>query len=261
MERRYSRPLQGKGGMARLKRLYPDSARTFHRVVLAGLGALVKARHEGKVGDDLFRELVEKGEELEALGAEAPRDPGRSEEFQNEPSLADEGREILAYAAVLEHLVRECRTFERMIDAMLPDTPLPTPPAVLQARRNAEAREKLIRDFGVLSSVDVASLAGSRAKNKASLANRWKQEGRIFSVPHRGSIYFPSFQFDAEGHPRKAVAGVVKALGAKISEWGLGLWFTAGNGWLADRRPVDLLESDPQRVVEAAEREAMELVF
>jgi hypothetical protein len=247
--------------MARLKRLYPDSARTFHRVVLAGLGALVKAQQEGKGGDELFRELVEKGEALEALGAETPLDPGRSEGSQDGPSLADEGREILAYAAVLEHLVRERRTFERMIDAMLPDTPLPTPPAVLQARRNAEAREKLIRDFGVLSSADVASLAGSKAKNKASLANRWKQEGRIFSVPHRGAGYFPAYQFDEKGQPLPVIGRVLATLGGESREWELALWFTSANGWVDGRRPVDLLRREPEEVAQAAEREAEGLFF
>jgi hypothetical protein len=226
---------------------------TVRRVILAGLGAWAKAR-EG--GEDLFRELVKKGEELEAQ-----RDAGATGEEPSEPNLATEGREILAYAGVLENLVSEHRRFERMIEAMMPETPLPTPPAVLQARRNAAAREDLIAEFGLLSSAAIASLAGSRAKNKASLANRWKQEGRIFSVPHGGSAQFPAFQFDGEGRPREAIAGVLKALGSKTSEWGLGLWFTTANGWLGDRRPVDLLASEPERVVDAAEREAAELVY
>ena len=228
--------------------------RTLHRVILAGLGALAKAR-EG--GEDLFRELVKKGEELEAQGNTGLA----TQEELSGSDLATEGREILAYAGVLENLVSERRRFERMVEAMMPDAPLPTPPAVLQARRNAAAREELISEFGLLSSADVASLAGSRAKNKASLAHRWKQEGRIFSVPYEGSVQFPAFQFDREGRPHKAVAGVLRALGAKISEWGLGLWFTADNGWLGDKRPVDLLASEPDRVVDAAEREATELVY
>jgi hypothetical protein len=37
--------------------------------------------------------------------------------------------------------------------------------------------------------------------------------------------------------------------------------FTAGNGWLDDRRPVDLLQSEPEEVAQAAEREAEGLFF
>jgi hypothetical protein len=242
-------------GHSRLRR---DTGRTFHRVVLAGLGALVKAQHEG--GDDLFRELVEKGEELEASGIGRPL-ALRTEDSESEPSLAEESREILACAALLERWVRERRTFERMVNAMLPDTSLPTPPAVLQARRNAEAREKLIHDFGVLTSADVASLAGSRAKNKASLANRWKQEGRIFSVLHRGAANFPGYQFDEKGQPLPVIGQVLATLGRQSREWELALWFTSANGWLDGRRPVDLLRSEPEEVAQAAEREAEGLFF
>ena len=105
------------------------------------------------------------------------------------------------------------------IDAMPPDRPQPTPSAVLQARRNADAREKLIREFGVLSSADVASLAGSKAKNKAALANRWKQEGRIFSVPLRGAEYFPAYQFDEKGQPLPVIGRVLATLGGESREW------------------------------------------
>lgn len=247
-----------RGDMERLKRLHRDSARTFHHVILAGLGALVKARQEGKGGDDLLRELMEKGK---ALRAEEPSDLDQSEISPGEPSLADEGREILVYADVLDRLLQERRTFERMVDAMLPEGPLPTPPAVLQARRNAEAREKLIRDFGVLSSADIASLAGSRAKNKASLAHRWKQEGRIFSVPYRGSVYFPAYQFDEKGQPLSVIGQVLATLGHQSREWELALWFTSANGWVDGRRPVDLLRSEPEEVAQAAEREAEGLFF
>ncbi|HEX4965866.1 MAG TPA: hypothetical protein VF173_33970 [Thermoanaerobaculia bacterium] len=232
-----------------------ERVRTLHRVILAGFGALMNARSEG--GKDLFKALVEKGKEMEALGTAAER----SGESEAESALAEESRELFAYAAVLERLLQQHRTFERMIDAMLPDTPLPTPPVVLQARRNAEAREKLILEFGVLSSADIASLAGSQAKNKASLANRWKQEGRIFSVPHRGGVYFPAYQFGEKGQPLPVIGRVLGTLGGQSKDWELALWFTSGNGWLDGRRPVDLLVTEPDEVAQAAEREAEGLFF
>jgi len=229
-----------------------DRVHTLHRVLLAGYGALLKAREEG--ADELFRELVRKGREMETQGARAV-DGGPTE------PLAEESREILAYAGVLERWAREHGTFERMVDAMMPETLLPTPPAVLQARRNAEAREELISEFGVLSSTGVASLAGSRAKNKASLANRWKQEKRIFSVPHRGLVYFPAYQFDEKGQPLPVIARVLATLGRHSREWELALWFTSINGWLNGRRPVDLLHDEPEEIARVAEREAEGLFF
>jgi hypothetical protein len=149
---------------------------------------------------------------------------------------------------------------ERLIEAMLPAT-VPSPVAVLQARRNALAREEIVQEFGALTSAQVADLAGSRAANKAALAHRWRQEGRIFSVPHRGTNYFLGFQFDEQGQPIPAVADVIRRLGGRMSEWGLALWLTASNGWLGDKRPVDLLRVDPEAVVRAADEEAAGVVF
>lgn len=151
-------------------------------------------------------------------------------------------------------------SMQKLIEAMLPAT-VPTPPAVLQARRNALAREKLFHEFGALTSVEVADLAGSRASNKAALANRWKQEGRISSVLHNGGAYYPAFQFDADGRPLPVIAEVIRILGREVSDWELALWYMAANGWLGGRRPVDLLASEPDAVVKAAEREAEGFVF
>jgi hypothetical protein len=149
---------------------------------------------------------------------------------------------------------------ERLIESMLPAT-VPSAVKVLQARRNALAREALLQEFGALTSAEVAGLAGSRATNKAALANRWKQEGRIFPVTHHGQTLFPAFQFDGEGQPRPVIAEVLSTLGRQSRDWELAIWFVSSIGWLGGRRPVDLLESDPAAVAEAARHEAFDLVF
>lgn len=147
-----------------------------------------------------------------------------------------------------------------LIEAMLPREPVPSPVAVLQARRNAAARDQLLREFGGLSSGEVAERAGSRARNRAAIANRWKQERRIFSVPHLGAEIFPGFQFDEQGQPREGIREVVIALSG-WSPWELALWFIAANGWLDGRRPVDLLETEPKAVVGAARHAAAGIIF
>ena len=152
---------------------------------------------------------------------------------------------------------------QRLIEAMLPPLSalLPSKVAILQARRNAEARARLIQEFGALTSTEVADLAGSKAGNRAAMAHRWKQEGRIFSVTYEGTVLYPAFQFDREGRPLAAMAQVIRTLGSKSSEWELALWFMANTGWLDGQRPVDLLESDPEAVVKAAEAEAADLFY
>jgi hypothetical protein len=116
-----------------------------------------------------------------------------------------------------------------------------------QAARNAAAREDLISEFGLLSSSD--------------RTNQWKQEKRIFSVVHHGASRFPAFQFGPEGEPLPVIAHVLSTLGKESKGWELALWFISSNGWLDGRRPVDFLRSEPEEVVEAAEREAEGFFF
>ena len=146
-----------------------------------------------------------------------------------------------------------------LIEAMMPDD-LPTPAMVLQARRNSVARTELIREFGVLTSAEVAEVNGSTAENRAALANRWKREGKLFAVRHEGREYFPGFQLSPDGRPREVIERVLEALGEPRG-WQTALWFTSANGYLDARRPVDLLDSEPDAVVEAASHEAEEVYF
>lgn len=116
-----------------------------------------------------------------------------------------------------------------------------------QARRLAAAKRSILKEFGNLE--------------KPADFERLQRERRILAVSHENATYVPSFQFDEKGNPRPAVARVIEILGKDTSDWGLALWFTAANGWLDDRRPVDLLKDEPEQVVQAAEQEAAELVF
>ena len=142
------------------------------------------------------------------------------------------------------------RGLAELIESMMPGL-VPTPAMVLQARRNAEARTALIEEFGLLTSGQIAEINESTAENRAALASRWKREGKILSVLHKGTLYYPAFQFDADGRPRPIIARVLAALD-EHEGWSTALWFIADNGYL-EARPVDLLDADPEAVVAAAE--------
>jgi hypothetical protein len=152
----------------------------------------------------------------------------------------------------------------QLIEALTPEQrDLPTPAAVLQARRNAEARNALLAEFGALRSGEVAELAGSRATNRAALATRWRAEHKLAAVPVGDELLYPGFQFTSEGKPHPAVGAALEALRSNpdVSDWQAALWFAGPNGWLGGRRPVDLLDAEPDAVAEAARREAAERVF
>lgn len=150
---------------------------------------------------------------------------------------------------------------QRMIVSMIPESTVPLPAQVLQARRNAEARESLLQEFGAMTSSDIGNVAGSKASNRAALAHKWKSDRRIFSVVHGNVTYFPGFQFTSEGQPLPVISEILAILGEIRREWELALWFTGSNGWLRGARPVDLLLKAPERVIEAARHEAEERVF
>lgn len=132
----------------------------------------------------------------------------------------------------------------------------PSGAEIAQLRRNAEARKAFFAEFGALTSKQIAELVGSRATNRAALANRWKAQGRIFAVEAGGPSLYPAFQFGEDCQARPVVAEVLAAFGPRNSGWQTALWFTGANGWLGARRPVDLLESAPEEVAAAAHREA-----
>ena len=119
---------------------------------------------------------------------------------------------------------------------------------------------KILHEFGALTSAQVGEWAGSKSPNRAALAHKWKSERRIFSVPHQGTNYFPGFQFNAEGQPLPVIADVIRIL-HELSSWEVAAWLSSANGYVGDRRPVELLTSDPARVIFAAEREAEGVIF
>jgi hypothetical protein len=163
-----------------------------------------------------------------------------------------------------EHLSDNRETREGVLRALLPVERLltMTPAMLQQVNRNARAHAELADEFGLLSSTAVAERANSRslASNPAALANRWRSEGKVFTVDLDGAQRFPGFQFGATGKPLRVIAQVLAAVGDRLSGWELALWFTGSNGWLGGMRPVDVLDSDPELVVEAAGRLAAEIL-
>ena len=93
-----------------------------------------------------------------------------------------------------------------------------------------------------------------KPRTPASQASRWKQQGRVFSVPSRGSELYPAFQF-REGQPHPAVTKILRELPKRMSPWQIAFWFISSNGWLRGAAPADRL-GDEEAVVKAARRES-----
>jgi hypothetical protein len=112
-------------------------------------------------------------------------------------------------------------------------------------------RAAFMKKYPSFTSAEVASEALSGAKNQASVAYRWSTEGKIFSVKFHGGNRYPKFQF-RHGEPIPTIATVIRVFGEGRSGWDLAFFFSEANSYLGGRRPMDLVDSDPSRVVSLA---------
>jgi hypothetical protein len=144
----------------------------------------------------------------------------------------------------------------KLADVILPDELGEARGAL--AKDNLELRDRFIREIPQFTSAEVGNQAGSAAKNPYATAARWKKAGDIFSVQHRGTEYFPAFQF-LDGRPRPAIKAALMALPQSLSAWQRAFWFVSTNGWLDNKAPIDMLDH-PEEIAAAAERDGQEVV-
>lgn len=97
---------------------------------------------------------------------------------------------------------------------------------------------RLLADHGPVTVISMAALLEDEA---------------IFGFDWNASLWIPMFQFDPGDLSLKAAPRRVRAeLGEEFDGWTVSAWFVEPNTWLAQRRPIDLLESDTKAVLVAA---------
>lgn len=118
-------------------------------------------------------------------------------------------------------------------------------------REAAMLRQHVLTEFDAYTYDDVVELSGALAAD--ALLRGWS-EHKVLAVPVSGTGRFPGFQMQGD-RIAVGIPETVTALEASgLRGWPAALWFTAGNGWLADFRPVDVLAVDPDAVVSTARR-------
>lgn len=155
---------------------------------------------------------------------------------------------------IMEH--RHEAKYRSIIEALVPDVP-PPQHKLIEARMTAEARKGVIETGEWMTAAQIAEIAGFSATNPSAQPNKWKREGQIFAIHHRGTDYFPGYALDAstDYRPTKGLARVLEVFSGKKDDWGLAYWFASVNSFLGGKRPQDLLISKPDRVLAAAEDE------
>lgn len=156
--------------------------------------------------------------------------------------------------------IRE-QKLEELVDFIAGQMVVPSRIDTKMAQRLAARHARVLNEFGFATAEQLADANQSRAGNRNALADNWKKRRQVFAVRHRDESgrpreVFPLFQFE-DHKPIKVVQSILEAFGEHKAPWKLALWFASNNGWLPGQaRPVDLLESAPDAVVQAARRDA-----
>lgn len=160
---------------------------------------------------------------------------------------------------IVRSLLSEAELSEQLLEVLLQhvEPGVMGEERMLQLRRQAEARESFLTGVPLLESAEVGELLGSKARNTSAMASRLKRDGKLFAITHRGVDLYPAAQI-VDGEPSPAMPAILDAFSGD-SPWALALWLDAPSGWLGGSRPLDLLATEPDRVVEAA-RKATESV-
>lgn len=131
-----------------------------------------------------------------------------------------------------------------------------TEPAIaraVQAERNVY--DRIQAEFGLLTSAEAGRRLGSRSTAPRNLAVATRRNGALLAIMRRHQMLFPGFQFGEDGRPLPVIR-VLRDL-ADETEWsesGVVQWLCAPTTYLGGLRPVDVLASDPDRVVDTARR-------
>jgi hypothetical protein len=101
----------------------------------------------------------------------------------------------------------------------------------------------LARDIEILGSLGASRTSGRNSGcREATICFAWG-----------GRFWLPWFQFDrADLSRRHAPARVIDELAPACGGWDMALWFASPNPWIAEARPIDLIDECPASVFAAA---------
>jgi hypothetical protein len=104
----------------------------------------------------------------------------------------------------------------------------------------------------------VARLACLDASSPPEHPDRWKADGKIFSVSHGQHDYFPAYGLDPDHQyrPLAVLADVLRVFNGMKDGWHLAYWFASVNSYLGGKRPLDMIAMEPESVIFAAREEA-----
>lgn len=167
----------------------------------------------------------------------------------DEPRVSEELQKVLTAIREGEMLVRQLTS---SVAHIVERTPIRSYDPV-QERLRQRAATAVLNGTEWLTSTEVDSLApgGIVRSNSHARANRLLTEGKIFAIEYGGKKRYPRYAFDALGRPYPAVRDVLQAFGV-ASPLQVASWFESASVALDGRRPREVLDVDPEAVIQAA---------
>jgi hypothetical protein len=99
---------------------------------------------------------------------------------------------------------------------------------------------------------DLARLLEDCGRGSFSSLARRIVAGEVFGFEWRQTFWIPMFQFDEALDVKPGLKAVLAELATEYDGRRLANWFVEPNGWLDERRPIDVLDASPDEVLQAA---------
>jgi hypothetical protein len=171
----------------------------------------------------------------------------------------------------VQTLLQTSLVAERLVDEIAGASPRVARSAVEEPELLADEQMKALRIEGevrraifeeeALDAAAVSKLLRSRSVNPRQYATALRARGSIIGLPERNRYLYPAFQFDRRRHRvHPEVAEVNGILGAARDPWGVASWWLIPHGYLAGRKPGDLVGTSEAHVLPELARAVVEPV-
>ena len=120
-----------------------------------------------------------------------------------------------------------------------------------RARLEAEAMRDIRERTEWLTAEEIAGHAGLGTADPIEVVDGWKRQGRVFALRQDGQDHFPMYALDSNFHPLPVMEKILLVLEGYEPELLAG-WFASRSRFLDGSRPLELVKTEPERVVAAA---------
>lgn len=153
----------------------------------------------------------------------------------------------------LEEILGERATIARLRAEIGGQDQAPGPGVMAQIGRLEAAWRDIEKRYGLLSADDLVRMAGATPASLRTWVHNQRRRHGLLAVRRGGRNVFPGFQFTKTGSPKPWLREITEPLlAAGWSEESVLLWLAAPTGWLSGQAPLDVVDTELDRVRRAA---------